>query len=282
MKRSTRPALAAALAVSVAFGIAAPASAAAHSAHGVHAKADGHGPKHDGRDDKKSDDKKSDKESKKVASEKRKVARDTARKDDALARFTKDARRLDADFEQAVLANVAGDRSLLAELDTALEAATTLAEVRAVDDQVESLRPELYKQVVGDLRRAERIVKRGGDQLALIEELTVAAEAQADGAVLTLLAEARAHNDQATAAFDPAIATVLGLTAVSGKRAEKDAEVALKSVEALLRQADGEIEAAQEALGNADTGETEPAEPSEPTEPAEPAEPSEPTEPGTL
>jgi hypothetical protein len=270
MKRSTRHALAAALAASVAFGIAAPASAAAYSAHGVHAKAGGHGPKQDGRDDKSGD-----KVSKKVAAEKRKVAREIARKDDALARLAKDARRLDSDFEQAVLANVAGDRSLLVGFDSALESSATLAEVRAVDAQVESLRPELYKQVVGNLRRAERIADRGGDQVVLIEELSaLAGEAQAAGgdvlAVLDLLAEARAHNEQAGAAFDSAIAKVLGLTAVSGKRAEKDAEVALKSVEALLRQADAQIEAAQEALDDVATNETEPTVPAEPVEPTEP------------
>ncbi|MGZ6804662.1 MAG: hypothetical protein ACXVFU_16580 [Nocardioidaceae bacterium] len=125
----------------------------------------------------------------------RKIARDVARKDAALARTVTDQRLapLDPTTADAVRANVAEDRAALAALGTAAAAATTPDELAAVVAQVRTVRPEGYLLVVNQLRHL------AGIQAALD---TAVATATASGVTLDPTAVQALVDSATTAALD--------------------------------------------------------------------------------
>jgi hypothetical protein len=232
MKRSTSIA-AVALSVSVALGFAAPAAVAGPPAnHPTHAKAV-----------------KTDKAAQPAAQKRRQALRDIARVDARLDRAVRDSRlkRLAAEVQTAVRANVALDHAKLATLTTAVETADSALDLRQVRKELRQTRPQVYTVVINDLRQAARIQAR-----ALANDALLAEAPDAD---------AVAANEAAKTAVAEAVALAMKVTATSSKSE-------LRAVHAAVVTARKALGAVADALEADETDETEQVEPTTPEEPA--------------
>jgi hypothetical protein len=201
MSISTRSLAAAALTGILALSITAPAASAAGQGKGVGAakSAPAKGTK-----TKPSKPAKPAKPSKALVAKQRAVTAQITRLDLALARQAGVVSTSGIAVAETVLANISGDRAVLAGYATSLAAATTSTEVAAVDALVRSLRPEVYSVVVNGLRQAAHFDEVTVANDATIAELTVAAAAkELEGhdvtAVRELLLAAQATNAEVPA-----------------------------------------------------------------------------------
>ncbi|QNN52383.1 hypothetical protein [Nocardioides mesophilus] len=221
MKRSPTTALvAAALAVVVSAGAAAPAATAAP--HGNHRPAaaakTGHRPV--AQHAKHAKPVKSKADQKRLAVEQRKVTTWVAHKDAALARAAVRVAAAGLAEGDVVAATIAADREALAALGTEASAAATPAEVKAIGKQVKQVRPEIYSIVLTGLRRAAAMQQQAlstTDALAELTTQTDAAEvAGADvAAIRESLAAATAANDSVAGLVAAAVEKGIALTASS-------------------------------------------------------------------
>jgi Xaa-Pro aminopeptidase len=205
-----RSVLAAATAVALsagALGVSAPAALAAPSGHGHGSSTHGHGPSQG---------------SHQLQNAQRKVEREVSRKDHKLASLLSfhGYEVLDDDTAAAVGTNIATDQAALAALGGQVAATTTMAEVRAIGEQVHAVRPEVYYQALNGLGRVARIESKAVDVQAAIADLGAQLDALAalgvDVTVLRAALEALAPAIQAAVdAATTAATAALTLTASS-------------------------------------------------------------------
>jgi hypothetical protein len=175
------------------------------------------------------------------------------RKDTRLSRYADRITAAELADGALVLGNIAADQAALAELGTTVEAATTRAEVRALDAQVRKVHPSTYATVLSGLRLAAHFDEVVAENLVAITELTAAADAkELEGydvsAVRTALAAAQAANDQVAPLTAAAVAKGVALTARS-THAEKAAFRAdLAAAGDLLDTVEEQLQAAEDAL----------------------------------
>lgn len=191
---------------------------------------------------------------KRLAVEKRAVARQVATKDAALVRAIRTVTRASLTVgTEDLLANIAADRLVLADLAAQAAAATTVVDVRLVGDQVKAARPESYSVVVNGLRQAAKFEAQVADNDATLIELTDAADAaELDGADVTavrvLLDAAALANDDAAIEAATALVTGVLLTAFSSQEEREAFSVAVAAAGAALDVAEAELAAAADAL----------------------------------
>ena len=140
----------------------------------------------------------------------RAVAAQVKAKDAGLVRAVRTVTRAELVVGEDLLATIETDRAALAALGADAAAATTVADVRAVGEQVKTVRPETYAILVTGLRQAARAEAKVADNDLAIADLASAADAaELEGADVTAV---RAALDAATLANDEALTQVYAAT----------------------------------------------------------------------
>ena len=239
MKRALLTFAAAALASAVCVGLTGPAASAAPAGKAktvVSAPA-------------------SDKTTKRLSVEKWKVSSLITHKDAALARQNRviACANLGPSLTEAVISNVSGDRDALGELGAAAQAATTLAEVRAVSRQVHHVRPEVYSSIVNGLRQTARFQEHVAANTATLDELAAQADAkELEGfdvtAVRDAIASATVANDEAATFTAAAADRGAALTAFSTRDARAAFRADIAAAGERLDAVDEQLQVATDAL----------------------------------
>lgn len=231
--RSVLPIAAALLAATVSVGATVPAASAAGQGR-AHATAKGSAGK--------------------LTLELRKVQSLATAKDRGLSRAARTVVRAQLPVgEPEVLANIAADRTAVAQLSAAATTGSTLEELRGVSTQLRAVRPETYSLVVNGLRQAALFQEVAAGNTTAIAELTGQVDAkELEGydvtATRTLLAEAESANDTAVPLAGQVIDQGLLLTAFSAESDREAFSTTLAQAGAQLDTVESDLQLVSEAI----------------------------------